>query len=253
MSRRPSGTLSPSSRCRRSASHAPPVWIPTIAVSAVATARSLPTRSAQRVSASGHCMAIEPVLEDHLRRHRVRERLVLAAAPTDLPQPSLSLDRRQALVDERDRQAKAALELPREPLRPARERVRRALGAERQPDDEPRGPPLRDELRDRAEARRRAPRVDRRERMGDARPRLADRDANEALAVVEAEHGARPRSKGNGGGWEGGGTHVGLRLPSPRHTAAFPAITRARLRRRAWRTRRRAAPSRPRAAPRRAV
>src|SRR5512134_1839853 len=188
MSSSPSGTASASSWCNRSASQAPPVWMPTMPVSGVTCARSWPTRSAQSVSASGSCMAVEEVLQDRLRGERVREILVRATAAAHRAQPLRRLGGCEPFVDERHREPEAPLELAREALRPVGQRVRRAVEGERQPDDEPRGLPLLDQLGDRREPRAARRVVDRRKRVGDADAGLADGDADEALTEVEREH-----------------------------------------------------------------
>src|SRR6185295_13020647 len=70
MSMSPSGSFSPSSGCRRSASHAPPVYRPIIAVAGVTRALSSAASLGSRPSASGSFVT-EELLEDDLRSMRI--------------------------------------------------------------------------------------------------------------------------------------------------------------------------------------
>src|SRR3990170_3451482 len=106
MSRSPSGSLRPSAACRRSATQAPPVWMPTMALAGPMRLRSSAASWAQSASASGSA-ATEILFEDQLRSDRVHGPALRAA------QPALGLHRRIALVDGRHRQAKTAPELAR--------------------------------------------------------------------------------------------------------------------------------------------
>src|SRR5262249_52361374 len=111
MSINASGVLSASVECSRSASHAPPVYRPTIALFGPMRGRSSAMSCAQSASASGSF--IEVLLQEKLRRHRVD----LAFPRPAFGSPSqtrLRLRRRVALVDAPHRQLEAALESPRE-------------------------------------------------------------------------------------------------------------------------------------------
>src|SRR5688500_20229502 len=119
MSIRPSGVGIPSMACSRSASHAPPVYRPIIAVFALMRGSSSPASCSQIFSASGSF--IEILLQYQLRRDRV-DRL-----PLDAAQAALGLHRREALVDARHRQLEAPLQPPREVLGSARHGVALAL------------------------------------------------------------------------------------------------------------------------------
>src|SRR3989337_2509267 len=132
MSRSPSGSLRPSVACRRSATQAPPVWMPTMALAGPMRLRSSAASCAQSASASGSA-AMEILLEDQLRSDRV-DGPALGAA-----QPAFCLRRRVALVHGLHRQAKTARELAREAPHALGEHVLAALGDP--PPDPPRGPP----------------------------------------------------------------------------------------------------------------
>src|SRR6266849_5449394 len=164
MSISPRGAAMPSLACSRSASHAPPVYMPIIAVLGPTMGFNGFNKSAQRRSASGS-FVIEKLLEYQLRRDRVD------GFSLDSAQPALGLDRAEALVDTLDRNAESAVELPREALDAPRERVLARL-AHRQPDNEARRLPLRDQLFDLREAR------NGRQGMRRAQLGLADRDTN---------------------------------------------------------------------------
>src|SRR3990172_3157908 len=108
MSIRPSGSRSPSMGCSRSASHAPPVYSPIIALAGVTRARNSSTSGCSRSSASGSAF-IEILLEDQLRGDRIDRQLRGTAAAQALR----CLDRGVALVHQLDRQAEAATQLGR--------------------------------------------------------------------------------------------------------------------------------------------
>src|SRR5687768_10153417 len=108
MSMSPSGSFSPSAACSRSASQAPPVWMPIIALRGLTAGLSARASSSQSASASGSF--IEVLLEEQLRGHRV-DVLALRAA-----QPRLGLHRRETLIHPGDRELEAPLEAAREIL-----------------------------------------------------------------------------------------------------------------------------------------
>src|SRR5258705_2380788 len=121
MSSEPLGVARPSSRCRRSASQAPPVRMPTRPVDSETPARSLFASSLQRASASGRF--IEVAVKDDLRGEGVYVLLVLAAALAALAQSFTRRRGAEPFIGEHHRQPKTGLELPRETARPARHSV----------------------------------------------------------------------------------------------------------------------------------
>src|SRR5512134_2733963 len=124
MSITPSGLFIPSMPCSRSASHAPPVYRPTIAVLGPMRGLSSAASCSHSFSASGSFVKV--LLQDQLGCHGI-DGLLLHAAQT-----VLSFHRGVALVDARHRQLEAALESPREILRLAGHLVRLALRGCRQ-------------------------------------------------------------------------------------------------------------------------
>src|SRR5438067_7968830 len=149
MSIRPSGVESASRPCSRSASQAPPVYSPIMALFGPRRGRSSATSCRQSFSASGsgvtHLSKI--LLQDELCGHRI-DALALRAAQT-----TLRFHRTEALIDALYREMKSALELPREALDPLGERVFALLG-DRQADHELRGLPFLYQASDGLEARR---------------------------------------------------------------------------------------------------
>src|SRR5688500_8877542 len=121
MSMRPSGSFRPSAACSRSASQAPPVWMPIIALRGPIAGLSLRASSSQSASASGSF--IEVLLEQELRGYRVDVPAVRAA------QARLGLHRRETLIYPGHGKLEAPLEtageilgLPRHGVRLARHR-----------------------------------------------------------------------------------------------------------------------------------
>src|ERR1041385_2248514 len=142
-----------------------PVFAPT-------RGRSAFTSCSQSFSASGSLVKV--LLQDQLSGHGI-DCLVLHAA-----QPAFGLDRGEALVASRDRQAEAALELAREALDAARERMLARL-AHRQADDQPDGLPLRHQAFDLIDFR------DRRQGMRGAQLGFTDCNSNTLEAEIEGE------------------------------------------------------------------
>src|SRR5678815_4077952 len=99
MSINPKGFSICNSLWRRSASHAPPVYSPTIAVFGPTRGLSSRTSSWQSFSASGSLSKV--LLQDELRRDGVDGFFLHAA------QAAFRLDRSEALVDARHRQVEA--------------------------------------------------------------------------------------------------------------------------------------------------
>src|SRR5687767_12084199 len=176
MSIRPSGVDMPSMACSRSASQAPPVYSPIIAVFGPMRGLSSPASCSQIFSASGSF--IEILLQYELRRDRV-DGLV-----PDTAQAALGLHRREALVDARHGQLEAPLKAPREVLGLARHGVRLALHRGRPPDHECRWMPFLDQLFYLGKLRHRG------QRMRGAQLGLADRHANALQTKIECQYGA---------------------------------------------------------------
>src|ERR671936_1021812 len=176
MSIRPSGVARPSSACSRSASQAPPVYRPIIALLGVRCGRSSAASCSQSFSASGSF--IEVLLEQELRGDRVNT-LALEAAQT-----ALRFHRAEALVDASHREVKTAFELAREALDALRQRML-AIGGDRQADDELRRPPFGDQPGNGLEAGS----GDRGERMRGAELGLAHPYSNTLETEIEGEDG----------------------------------------------------------------
>src|ERR1041384_1614272 len=176
MSINASGVLRERVACSRSASHAPPVYRPTMALFGPMRGRSSAVSCAQSASASGSF--IEVLLQEKLRRHRVDLAFrCLAFACRRASQPRLRFGGRVALVHARHRQLEASLQATGGILRLACPGMRLPRDRPRQADHEMARLPLRDEGFDLFEAR------DRAQRMGGAKLGLADGDAN----ALEAE------------------------------------------------------------------
>src|SRR5271170_3578978 len=179
MSMSPSGSFMPSSGCRRSASQAPPVYRPIIAVAGAMCGFSSAASLGSRDSASGSFVT-EVLFENDLGGVRIellaaRKGCRLAAA---VGGPHAALDFRGAVafVHQLHRQAETAVQLPREALGAARHLVRRAVFAKRSPYHQQRRFPLLHELFDRREAARLGVRHDTLQRMCGADFRLAHCD-----------------------------------------------------------------------------
>src|SRR3954452_19558002 len=152
MSINASGVLSPSMACSRSASHAPPVYRPTIALFARMRGRSSAVSCSQSASASGSF--IEVLLQEKLRRHRVDLAFPCPAfAYRGASQPGLRLGGGIALVYARHGQLEAPLQPARKVLRLPRHRMRLSLRRRGQAHDQRSGLPLPDERLDLVEAR----------------------------------------------------------------------------------------------------
>src|SRR5258708_12408429 len=96
MSSVPIGVESFSSRCRRSASQAPPVRMPTSAVDSVTPARSFRASSSHSASASGRFIQI--TLQDDLSGEGVDRLLALALAETGFAERFFGGGRGKSLV-----------------------------------------------------------------------------------------------------------------------------------------------------------
>src|SRR5476649_598719 len=130
---RPNGVARPSCGYNLSASHAPPVYSPIIAVVGFTSGLSSATSFAQRASASGSIF-VEVLLQDQLGGRRISALFPDGLVGAGFTQSRLGVDRGVALVDQADRQSEPAFELARETLRAAREVVLRTVGRQRQAD-----------------------------------------------------------------------------------------------------------------------
>src|SRR6267142_120900 len=187
MSSAPRGVASFNSRCRRSASQAPPVRMPTRPVESLTLERSFPRSSWHKVSASGRF--IEIALKNDFCSERVDVLLVLATAATGFPQGLLGRHRRQALVGKAHGKAETRLELPREAPRTLRHGVLAAVHRQRQAHEKAFGPPFADQRLDLGDAPRGACGFEHPQRGGDSRFGVADRDADPASAEIKSEYG----------------------------------------------------------------
>src|SRR5690606_24459791 len=116
-------------------------------------ARSWASSSAYSASASGRELFIEVVLQNDLRRQRMRQRLVRAPAARHVAQPPLGFQRSQTLVDEIHRQVVAAFQLARETTHAQRQLMLAAVHVARQAEHQPGGLPLVDVAADGGKAR----------------------------------------------------------------------------------------------------
>src|SRR5258708_39607937 len=138
MSSVPIGVESFSSRCRRSASQAPPVRMPTSPVDSLTPARSFRASSSHSASASGRFIQI--TLQDDLSGEGV-DRL-LALAETGFAERFFGGGRGKSLVGEFNRKPEARLEPTREAPGAPRHVVIAAVHRKRQADPQPFGPPF---------------------------------------------------------------------------------------------------------------
>src|SRR5512143_1362274 len=104
MSSVPSGWAHCSIACRRSATHTPPVWMPTTRVSGASVGAMASASRAISVLASGSEACIKKPLQYELRGDRIEQRLVLLAV--DAARMELGLGRRagMALIHQKYRQ-----------------------------------------------------------------------------------------------------------------------------------------------------
>src|SRR5690242_19990762 len=187
MSSAPTGVGSFSSRCNRSASQAPPVRMPTRPVESETPARSLRASSEQRASASGRI--IEIVLQDDLRRERVRLVFVPARSSAGSAQRFARLGRGEPLVGEIDRQPEAGFELPCEVSRAPGDVVLAAVHREWKADDQALRPPFPKERLDLGHAPLAAFGFEHSQRAGKPGLGVADGDADPTGAEIKSEYG----------------------------------------------------------------
>src|SRR5690606_15162441 len=164
--------------------------MPTRPVSGLMPARSWASSSAYSASASGRESFIEVVLQNDLRRQRMRQRLVRTPAAIHVAQPLRRFDGAQAFVHEIDRQTVAAFQLAGEAPYARAQFVFAAVHVERQAEHEARGLPLGDIAADGCETRIVAFGIDVAERMRHAELRFAHGDADMAQAEIESEDSA---------------------------------------------------------------
>src|SRR3979490_629144 len=112
MSSTPIGVETFSSRCRRSASQAPPVRMPTSPVDSMTPARSFRASSSHSASASGR--SIQITLQDDLSGEGVDRLLALADAKAGFAERFFGRGGRKPFVSEFYRKPEARLEPTRE-------------------------------------------------------------------------------------------------------------------------------------------
>src|SRR5512139_390442 len=100
-----SGSLQPSCACRRSATHTPPVWMPTMTVSGVRVGAMASASRAISGSTSGNEACIEKPLQYQLGGHGVCQRFVLLAVDAAFVQFGFGGGAGVALVDQKHRKA----------------------------------------------------------------------------------------------------------------------------------------------------
>src|ERR1044071_2651781 len=118
MASAPIGVETFSSRCRRSASQAPPVRMPTSPVDSVTPARRFRATSSHSASASGR--SIQIALQDDLSGEGVHRLLALAPAEAAFAERFFGGGRRKPLVGEFYREPEARREPARESPRAPR-------------------------------------------------------------------------------------------------------------------------------------
>src|SRR5574338_647206 len=154
----PRGWVKPRASWRRWASHTPPVWMPTRAVSRVTTGRMDSASAWHRASASslgsvGMAVGVQEGLQDELGGHRIHARLaVLPVALAGFPQAVVGLSRAETPVHTDDGQGVAAMELVGEAFAAGREGMGLTLQAAGDTHHQGHRPPLGDELGDGAKA-----------------------------------------------------------------------------------------------------
>src|SRR3989442_10146635 len=181
------GVESFSSGCRRAASQAPPVRMPTRPVESVTPARSLRASSSHSVSASGR--SIEVALQDDLSGEGVDGLLALAGAEAGFAERFYGRGRGKPLVSEFHGEREAGLEWPREAPRAPRHVVLAAVHRERKPDPQPLGPPFAQKRFDLRHAPAGACRLEHSQRIGEPRFGVTHRDADPARAEIESKYG----------------------------------------------------------------
>src|SRR5712664_3455939 len=184
----PSGCFSPSARCRRSASHTPPVRIPISAVSALTCGRMRSASPLSRASASG--ILIEKSVQDEFRGERVHMAFAVAGSQAARARLALRFHRGQALVDQARFDPKAAAQplskLARQPGQPVLASVHR----QRQPHHLQDRPPFLYQRGDAGKARIFGRGIDGLERVRDAELQFADSYSDATFAKVEGKYGA---------------------------------------------------------------
>src|SRR5512139_3939551 len=107
MSSVPSGLVHCSSTCRRSATHTPPVWMPTISVSGVRVGAMASASRAISVWASGSEACIEEPLQNELCGDGIRQRLVFLAVDAACMELGFGCRAGVALVHQKNREIEA--------------------------------------------------------------------------------------------------------------------------------------------------
>src|SRR6266705_6360185 len=187
MSSAPIGVESFSSWCRRSASQAPPVRMPTSPVDSVTPARSFRTSSSHSVSASGR--SIQITLQNDLSGEGVDRLLAFALAEAGFAERFFGRGRGKPLVSEFYRKPEARFEPTREAPRAPRHVVLAAVHRERQADHQLFGPPFAHKGFDLRHAPAGACRLEHSQRIGEPRFGVTHRDADPARAEIESKYG----------------------------------------------------------------
>src|SRR5512139_220063 len=128
MSSVPSGRAQCSIACKRSATHTPPVWMPTMTVSGVSVGAMASASRAISGSTSGNEACIKKSLQYQLGGHGVGQRLVLLAVDAAFVQFGFGGGAGVALVDQKHRKAEARFQLAREVSGDPRHLVLAAVG-----------------------------------------------------------------------------------------------------------------------------
>src|SRR3990172_4943390 len=184
----PSGCFSPSARCRRSASHTPPVWIPISAVAALTCGRMRSVSWLSRASASGN--VIEESFQDQFRGERVQMAFAFASSQAALARLALRLHRGQALVDQPGVDAKATVQPLRKFARQPGKPVFAPVQRQRQPHHQQYRPPFLQKRGDEGKARVIGRGIDGLERVRDAELQFPDGYTDATFAEVEGKYGA---------------------------------------------------------------
>src|SRR6266853_3172213 len=181
------GVASFNSRCKRSASQAPPVRMPTRPVESVTPERSLRASSWHSASASGRF--IEIALQDDLSGERMDGLFAPAGAEAGFAERFFGRGRGKPLVGEFYRKTEARLELSSEAPGAPRHVVLATVHRERQADHQSFGPPFAQERLDLGHASRAALSLEHSQGVGEPRFGVTHRDADPARAEIESEYG----------------------------------------------------------------
>src|SRR5256885_6825236 len=187
MSSAPIGVKTFSSRCRRSASQAPPVRMPTSPVDSVTPPRSFRASSSHSASASGR--SIQITLQDDLSGEGVHRPLALALAEAAFAECFFGSCGRKPLVGEFDREPEARLEPTREAPRAPRHVVLSAVHREVQADNQQFWSPFAHERFDLRHAPTGACSLEHSQGTCESRFGVTHRNADPTRAKIESKYG----------------------------------------------------------------